>query len=169
MEFLNSTTEDLDEIFRLYDSAIEFQKTVFNKSWLPFDKKFIEKEIAEKRHWKIAIEDKIACIFSINFDDSLIWKDKSDDDSVYLHRVAVNPEFRGMKIFPKIVEWLRGYAKSTGRKFIRMDTWGDNQKLIDYYINCGFNFLGVTTPTKTAELPKHYEGISLSLFEMKID
>ncbi len=169
MEFLNSTNEDLEEIFRLYDLAIEFQKTKFDKFWLPFERQFIEREITEKRHWKITIDEEIACVFSINFDDSLIWKDVRGDEAVYLHRVAVNPDFRGTKFFPTIVEWLRGYAKKLGKQFVRMDTWDDNEKLINYYVNCGFDFLGVTIPAKTESLPKHYEAISLGLFEMKID
>ena len=68
-----------------------------------------------------------------------------------------------------IVDWARGYAKEIGKKYIRMDTWGDNQKLIDYYVDCGFAFLGVITPTKSPDLPKHYNGITLGLLEMQID
>lgn len=169
MKLLNSDFEDFDEIFRLYELAIEFQKTKFDKSWLPFDREMIEREIEEKRHWKILIDEKIACIFSITFDDPLIWKEKSKEPSIYIHRIVTNPDFRGNKFVPKITEWARGFAKDTGKKFIRMDTWGDNQKLIDYYVDCGFDFLGVVVPTKTADLPKHYEGISLSLFEIRID
>jgi ribosomal protein S18 acetylase RimI-like enzyme len=169
MQFLNSEKQDFDDIFRLYDAAIEFQKTKLDKTWLPFDREMIEREIAEKRLWKIVIDDKIACIFSIAFDDPLIWKEKSAEPAIYIHRIVTNPEFRGQKFVPKITEWARGYAKSTGKKFIRMDTWGDNLKLLDYYVSCGFAFLGVITPTKSTVLPKHYDGITLSLFEIKID
>ncbi|GGE62729.1 hypothetical protein EV200_105275 [Pedobacter psychrotolerans] len=49
-----------------------------------------------------------------------------------------------------------------------MDIWADNKKLLEYYTNCGFNYVGVVTMEKTYGLPKHYEGISLSLFEIKI-
>lgn len=168
MDFLNSEKEDFDEIFRLYDAAIEFQKTKFDKSWLPFDRAMIEREIAEKRLWKIIVDNKIACIFSIAFDDPLIWKEKSSEPAIYIHRIVTNPEFRGQKFVPKIVDWARVYAKSIDKKFIRMDTWGDNQKLLDYYVGCGFDFLGVITPTKSTELPKHYDGITLSLFEIKL-
>jgi RimJ/RimL family protein N-acetyltransferase len=169
MKFLNSTIEDFDEILRLYDLAIEFQKTVFDKTWLPFDRKMLETEITEKRHWKILLDDQIACIFSIAFSDPLIWKEKNDAPAIYIHRIVTNPDFRGHKFVPKIVDWAHEYTRSIGKKYIRMDTWGDNQKLIDYYINCGFEFLGVVTPTRTAELPKHYEGITLSLFEINIE
>ena len=169
MEFLNSTNEDLKEIFRLYDLAIEFQKTKFDKSWLPFERQFIEREIAEKRHWKITIDDEIACIFSTAFEDPLIWEEKNADAAIYIHRIVTNPDFRGQKFVPKITEWAKIYAKEIGKRFVRMDTWGDNQKLIDYYTDCGFEFLGVTTPAEIEKLPKHYTGITLSLFEIKLD
>src|SRR5215213_1004689 len=97
MKFLNSEPADFAEIFKLYDAAIEFQKTKFDKSWLPFDRTMIEREIAEKRHWKILIGNKIAGIFSIAFEDPLIWKEKSREPSVYIHRIVTNPEFRGQK------------------------------------------------------------------------
>lgn len=169
MNFANSTAEDLDDIFRLYAAAIEFQKKVSDQSWLAFEREFIEKEIAEKRHWKITIDGEIACIFSTSFDDSLIWQEKNNAESIYLHRVAVNPEFRVIKFFPKIVEWLREYAKNLDKKYIRLDTWSDNKKLFDYYKRSGFEFLGVMTLRNSADLPKHYEGISLCLFEIKVN
>src|SRR5687768_10098506 len=168
MKFLNSNAEDFDEIFRLYDAAIEFQKMKFDKSWLPFDRAMIRREIAENRHWKVLIDDSIACIFSVTFEDPFIWKEKSLDPAIYIHRIVTNPEFRGQKFVPKITDWARVYAKSLGKNFIRMDTWGDNQKLADYYTQCGFEFLGVITPTKSADLPKHYAGITLGLFEIKL-
>ena len=168
MKFINSNPEDIDEIFRLYDAAIEFQKAKFHRAWLPFDRAMIEREIAEKRNWKILIDDRIACIFSVAFEDPFIWKEKSEDPAIYIHRIVTNPEFRGQRFVPKITGWARRYAPGIGKKFIRMDTWGDNQKLRDYYVDCGFEFLGIITPTKSTDLPKHYDGITLSLFEIKL-
>ena len=168
MEFTNSNKEDFDEIFRLYAAAIEFQKAKFHRAWLPFDRAMIECEIAEKRNWKFVIDGKIVCIYSVTFEDPFIWKEKSLEPAIYIHRIVTNPEFRGRKFVPKITGWAHEYAKSLGKKFIRMDTWGDNQKLLDYYVECGFEFLGVITPTASADLPPHYEGITLSLFEIKL-
>ncbi|HEY8562880.1 MAG TPA: GNAT family N-acetyltransferase [Pyrinomonadaceae bacterium] len=168
MEFLNSAIGDLDEIFRLYEAAIEFQKTKFHRAWLPFDRALIEREIAEKRNWKIVIDQRIACIFSVAFEDPFIWKEKSVDPAIYIHRIVTNPEFRGARFVPKITAWAREYAPRVGKKYIRMDTWGDNRKLIDYYTDCGFEFLGVVAPTPSADLPKHYDGITLGLFEIKL-
>lgn len=168
MKFENSELTDLDEIFRLYDAVIEFQKTVFHKSWLPFERELIEREIAGKRNWKIVSDDgKILCVFSLAFEDPLIWGAVAEP-SIFLHRVAVDPAKRGLRLFPIIVEWLKVYGRERSREFIRMDTWSDNQKLTNYYVGCGFDYIGIVAPSKPEEMPKHYEGITLGLFEMKI-
>lgn len=68
----------------------------------------------------------------------------------------------------KIIEWGLSFAKENHLDFLKMDTWGDNDSLITYYQKCGFNFLGIITPDYEG-LPKHYEGITLSLFEIKVE
>lgn len=168
MHIVNCTSEDFKTVFELYDQAIEYQKTKFDKYWLGFDVALVNKEIEEKRLWKIVVDNQIACIFSVTYSDPLIWKEKDGESALYIHRIVTNPLFRGRGFVTIIVEWAKEFGRNNGKKFIRMDTWGDNQKLIDYYTACGFIFLGLTTPTKTKDLPKHYEGISLSLFEMTV-
>ena len=168
MQINNAISQDIETIFKLYDQAIEFQKIVFDKHWQGFERTLIEREISENRLWKIVEADEIACIFSIAFSDSFIWSEKDDEPSLYIHRIVTNPLFRGRGYLKAIVEWAQHYGEELGKKFVRMDTWSDNQKLLDYYRNCGFSFLGVTTPQETSDLPKHYAGISLSLFEIKL-
>ncbi len=169
MTILNCTSGDLEIISNLYESAIAYQKKVFHRHWHSFDKKMIEDALAENRQWKIVANKQIVCIFTITFHDPLIWKEKDKDPSIYLHRIVTNPSFRGNFYVKDIVEWAKQYGRKNGRKFIRMDTFGDNQKLIDYYTTCGFRFLGLTSMTKADQLPKHYEGASLGLFEIKIE
>ncbi|NOT75879.1 MAG: GNAT family N-acetyltransferase [Cyclobacteriaceae bacterium] len=168
MQIKNSTLQDIDTIFDLYTAAIEHQKKVFNKHWLPFDRRMVEKEILENRQWKIIINDEVACIFAITHNDPMIWKEKDKDPSVYIHRIVTNPSFRGQYFVKDIIAWARIFCRENGKEFIRMDTWGDNQKLIDYYTQCGFKFLGITQMGITEDLPKHYQNASLSLFEISI-
>ncbi len=166
MEFVTNGTEDLETIFGLYDKAIEFQKQVFDKHWLGFDRELIEREIAEGRSWKLVEDGRSACIFSVAYEDPVIWGKNSGEGAMYIHRIVTNPEFRGRGYVKSITEWARRHARAKGLRYIRMDTWGDNQKLIDYYTNCGFSFLGVVAPDFPDDMPKHYDGISLSLFEI---
>lgn len=167
MEIINSTHEDFDRIFEFYDAAIEYQKKVFDKHWKGFEPELVAKEISEKRQWKIMVEGDIACVFAITFDDVSIWGEKDQNDAIYIHRIVTHPAYRGRNLVQQITEWSKVYAKSLGKNYVRMDTWGDNQKLIDYYQKCGFNFLGIITPN-FKNLPKHYDGITLSLFEIEI-
>ena len=167
MEIVNSTPDDFDRIFELYDAAIEFQKKVFDKHWKGFEPGLIEQEINDNRQWKILVDGQIACIFAITFEDPYIWKEKEQGDAIYIHRIVTDPSFRGRNFALHITNWAKEYAKSIGKKKVRMDTWGDNQKLIDYYQQCGFEFLGIITPDQK-NLPKHYNGITLSLFEIEV-
>ena len=169
MLITNSLPEDIDTIFNLYDEAVKYQRTVFNKQWQGFDRSLIETEISENRQWKIVENGQIACVFAITFNDALIWKEMDQDPAIYIHRIVTNPTFRGGLYVKKIVKWSKEYAKSIGKRFVRMDTWGDNEKLKAYYVSCGFDYLGITVMENTEGLPKHYEGISLSLFEIKVD
>lgn len=169
MQILNSSFEDIDAIFGLYDDAISFQKTKFNKHWQGFERSLVETEISENRQWKIVIDDKIACIFAVTFEDELIWGEKSNEPAIYIHRIVTNPSFRGNNFVVHIINWAKEFCEKSGKQFVRMDTWGDNEALIQHYVRCGFHFLGLTTLQSSEGLPKHYEGACLSLFEIQID
>ncbi len=164
----NSTLEDTEEILRLYKLATDFQKLKFISHWPKFERSLIETEILENQQWKITIEGKIACVWATTFDDALIWEEKNIDPSVYIHRIAMNPDFRGENLVLNIVDFTKKYALDNNKKFIRMDTVGENQKLIAHYKKCGFNFLGLSKLEKTEGLPAHYSNATVSLFEMKL-
>jgi ribosomal protein S18 acetylase RimI-like enzyme len=168
MQILSSEPNDLSAIFELYDEAVAYQKTKFNKHWLPFDKAMVEREIAEKKQWKIMEEGAMACIFAIAYEDPFIWKEKNKDPAIYIHRIVTHPAWHGRHYVKAIIDWAKVHAAENGKQFIRMDTWGDNVKLKDYYVNSGFNFLGTITPEPTDKLPQHYSAIFLSLFEIPL-
>ena len=168
MQIINSSIEDINAIFKLYDDGISFQKTKFNKHWQGFKRSLVETEINENRQWKIVIDGQIACIFAITFEDELIWGNKNNELALFIHRIVTNPMFRGKHFVKIIIEWAKDFCKQHNKQFIRMDTWGDNESLITYYQSCGFKFLGLTTLQKSEGLPKHYEGAHLSLFEIKV-
>ncbi len=165
----NSNINDIAEIFRLYKISTDFQKTRFTVHWPEFDRTLIETEIAENRQWKIVAEDKIVCIWATTFNDPQIWEERNEDPSVYIHRIATNPDFRGQNLVGEIVEWVKVYAKENQKQYIRMDTVGDNQGLINYYTKCGFDFLGLLKLKNTEGLPAHYDNATVSLFQMTLN
>jgi hypothetical protein len=46
-----------------------------------------------------------------------------------------------------------------------MDTWGDNQRLVNYYVACGFQHIGNRQLGVVPDLPAHYNNANLALFE----
>ena len=166
MTIKNSVIEDLSEIFRLYESARDFQKIKSAVLWPQFDKKLIETEIAENRQWKILIDNQIACVWATTFSDPEIWEERNVDPSIYIHRIATNPIFRGQNLVEAIVEWAKKYAGENEKRFIRMDTVGENKGLINYYQKCGFDYLGLLKLKNTANLPIHYHDATVCLFQM---
>lgn len=164
----NSSVNDIDIIKQLYDTARAFQKLKHAVRWPEFDTALIETEILEERQWKIIIDDQIACIWATTFNDPQIWEERNNDPSIYIHRIATNPYFRGKNLVEEIVKWGRIYAKENNKKFIRLDTVGENMGLINYYQKCGFNFLGLYKLKDTDGLPNHYSNATVSLFEIEL-
>lgn len=148
---------DSDEILKLYEAARNLQTQRKMVVWPFFEKSFIENEIIVKRQWKIIIDRVIACNWAITFEDKEIWGDKDQNNSIYIHRICNNPNFRGNRYIDIIVEWSKQYANAIGKQFVRLDTLGNNTKLIDHYTSAGFDFLGMFKLTDTATLPKHYQ------------
>ena len=76
-------------------------------TWPWFEKFFIEKEIQERRQWKITDENIIACNWAITFDDREIWGGRDNDNSIYIHRICNHPAFRGRRDIYNIVQWAK--------------------------------------------------------------
>lgn len=169
MKIINSKEEDIPKIFQLYKLATEYQKTKFPENeWPQFEETLVQTEVAENRQFKLVIDDKIACIWAITYSDPSIWEGADNEVSIYIHRIATNPDYRGNNFVKVIADWAIKWVKNHNRRFIRMDTCGRNQKLIDHYESCGFEFLGIKKLKNTTELPAHYHNAEVCFFEIRL-
>jgi len=169
MEIKNCLLSDTKEIVSLYEAARNLQIQRKMVVWPFFEDDFIENEIKEQRQWKIVIDNQIACNWVITFEDQEIWGERDNKDSIYIHRICTKPMFRGNRYIDEIVKWSGHYAKQAGKRFIRLDTLGNNTKLIEHYTSAGFTFLGMVELTDTANLPAHYQKeTNCCLFEIDL-
>lgn len=164
----NATMADLDFIYWLFEQAIAYQKRNNYVGWNSYDKNYIKQDVENKLQFKIVMGDTILCIFSICFKDALIWREKDKGDAIYLHRVVVNPAFKGQKMFEKVLSWIATFAKKEGLKYIRMDTWTANPQIIEYYKGYGFVFLENYTTPNTPDLPEQHRNLTVALLELKL-
>ena len=170
MNLIKSENSDLDEIFILYRSAADLMRDkAVVTVWPEFDREMVISELLEGRQWKGVIDGKSACVWAVGYSDPQIWGERDADPSVYIHRIATRPEFRGKGLVSKIVDWARDHAKSKNLKYIRMDTVGENHGLISHYRKHGFDFLGLSKLGDTAGLPAHYHNATVSLFQIELE
>lgn len=167
MKIENSGLSDVSEIFNLYRIATEYMKSKNQVHWPEFSKELVLNEIEENRQWKLLIDEKIACIWATTLNDELIWGNKKEP-SLYIHRIAASPEFRGQKLVKKLIDWANKFGKNKNLKFIRMDTVGLNEGLIRHYEKSGFEFLGAKRIENTNGLPEHYNKGEVCYFQKSI-
>ena len=169
MTIKNVTASDIEKIFAFYKIASNYQrekKTVI--VWPDFDREMVLNEIAENRQFKLLVNNEVVCIWAITFSDEQIWEDSNTDSAIYIHRIAVNPNFRGNNYIATITNWAKEYALKKEIQFIRLDTLGENKNLITHYKNAGFHFLGLFNLKNTSNLPDHYKLAPVCLFEMDL-
>ena len=167
MQILQTQPEDLKTLQYLYEAAIAYQKTVFDKHWLGFEEERILAEIEAEQQWKIVENNEITCVFLVTQNDEAFWKEKAQIPAIYLHRIAVHPHHRGKSYFKSILTWAETYAKSLNKNLIRLDTWGDNEKLIQYYQKHKFQHIATIRIEASSCFPQHYKGL-LALLEYPI-
>ena len=67
MKILNCNIRDIDNIFEMYADATKYQKERVTDYWPKFSEKMVKAEIINKKHFKLMINENIACIWCITF------------------------------------------------------------------------------------------------------
>jgi ribosomal protein S18 acetylase RimI-like enzyme len=164
----NTQLADLALLHLFYDEAIRYQQTKGFPVWINFDNKVLENDVLNGNHYKVLVDSQVAIVFSVCYSDKIIWRDMEKGNALYLHRIVVNPAFRGQKLFGVIVDWTTGHARRKKLQYIRMDTWANNAVLIEYYKSFGFAFIEQYTTPDSIELPAQNRKLELALLELRV-
>lgn len=170
MKIIRSSNEELLEFHKFWDAALEYQKRKSLPVWPNFPLNVLSKEIDLGLHYSVySFGDELLGYFSLALSDPIIWDEEERGDAIYIHRMCVNPKIKGSNLAKTILNWAYDYASGINRKYIRMDTWGTNQTLVDYYISCGFKYLKSKHLGETPQLQSHYNNIKLAMFQNEIN
>ena len=168
IEVRNTEMGDLGQIFKLFEHSIHYQEKKGYPVWRNYDKNAINKDIEDKSQYKVVVDSKTAIVFSVRYADKVIWRNLDEGNSIYLHRIVVNPEFKGQRLFGAILDWAIEHSKQKELNSIRMDTWAANPAIINYYKSFGFIFIENYTTPDSEELPVHNRNLALALLEYKL-
>jgi GNAT superfamily N-acetyltransferase len=74
--------------------------------------------------------------FQLN--DTVFWPDTPADEAAFIHRIAVRRAFAGGQISALLLRWAAERAKSSGRRFLRLDCEASRPRLRAVYERFGF-------------------------------
>jgi len=170
MKIIRSTSSAATEFRDFWNAALAYQKAAGLPLWPPYPSEKIETEIQSGLHFSAFLpDDVLAGYFSLALSDELIWEEKERGDAIYIHRMCGNPKCKGKNLAASILTGAYGFVTGAGRKFIRMDTWADNPRLLNYYISCGFRHVRNRQLGIVPGLLPHYKNINLALFQNEVD
>ena len=78
----------------------------------------------------------------LTFVDKLFWPDIRENESGFVHKLAVAKEYAGQDKPRKLIEYAIGLCKGRGIRFLRLDCGADRMKLRNYYESMGFRKVG---------------------------
>ena len=164
-KIVNTEKADLVQIHELFAHSIAYQKANGYPVWENYDRGAIVKDIDDGNQYKAVNAAGIGIVFSVGYSDKIIWREMDRGESIYLHRIVVNPAFKGQKLFGLIVDWALEHIRHRGLKSVRMDTWAANKNIIEYYKKFGFEVIEHYTTPDAQELPVHNRNLALTLMQ----
>jgi hypothetical protein len=169
MKIRRSVISAESEFRDFWVAALSYQKLNQLPLWPAYPEEKIRNEVREGLHFSVFLSDDVlAGYFSLALSDVLIWEDREKGDAIYIHRMCVNPSCKGNNLTASVLTWAYGCAAGSGRKYVRMDTWGDNHRLVKYYVACGFRHVGNRRLGLMPDLPAHYSNANLAMFENEV-
>jgi len=164
-----ATVEDLGRIRDVYADARALQRSLGPLQWLDFGEESTLAQIHAGELYLALDGDTLAGVFTVAYEDPLLWGERDRGEHIYLHRIARSASFTGGGLVAAVIRWARAHRRAIGRRGLRMDTWAENQTLVEFYGRFGFELVGHVTPDADPRLPPHYYGTKLALLEERAE
>lgn len=100
-------------------------------------KEVLQNDIALQQIWKLELANRmVGLIVLTEIADSeyqqVKWLTKNQQN-LYIHRLAVHPNFQGQGYAQKLMDFAEKYAKENGYNSIRLDTFSQNKRNQHFY------------------------------------
>ncbi|WP_108804719.1 GNAT family N-acetyltransferase [Aquimarina sp. Aq107] len=150
---------DLDSIHKLTQSCARAMIAKEIYQWnehYPTRARF-EKDIELQELYLLEEENLIKGIIVITelMDDEYIpieWVTENKNN-IYIHRLAVHPDYWGKGYAQKLMSWAEAYAKNNNYVSVRLDTFSENKRNQKFYETRGYKKLGNIFFPKQSEHP----------------
>ena len=159
----------LSDLDRVKEIAEACAKKMIESNIYQWNKKYPSKEIfredIKKNSLYVSIInfEIVGCIMFSPYKDD-VYNDvnwiSNDSNNLYIHRLAVHPEFQKRGIARKMMDYAEDYARSKDYNSIRLDTFSQNQRNNKFYKCRGYTKLDDVFFPNQSTFPFHcYEKI----------
>ena len=125
---------DLSELHALTKSCAKhmIKNGIFQWNEKYPSKEVLQKDIELQQIWKLQEDDKIIGIIVLTEIEDKEYKNVQwlikNSKNLYIHRLAILPNFQGKGNAQKLMEFAENYAKEHNFKSIRLDTFSQNKR-----------------------------------------
>ena len=100
----------------------------------------------------------LAGMFRLMYSDEEYWGQQTDS-AVYVHSLVTKTGFEGQNIGATVLQIIEQELRAKGIAYFRLDCKADNEKLCNYYVRKGFQYI-------IKQVVTHY---TVQLFEKKLN
>jgi ribosomal protein S18 acetylase RimI-like enzyme len=77
----------------------------------------------------------------------------SNSNNLYIHRLAIHPKYQGKGYAQKLMDYAETYAEKNNYVSVRLDTFSQNNRNVQFYEQRGYKRLGEIFFPKQSEYP----------------
>jgi ribosomal protein S18 acetylase RimI-like enzyme len=144
-----ATVNDLDAILKITKSCAKklVSKNIFQWNEYYPNRNVFENDLYNKWLYVTVKENKVigsVCVSDLIDDEyaTVKWLTPNNNNNIYIHRLAVDPDYQGVGYAQKMMSFAEEFAKKNKYKSIRLDTFSKNMKNQKFYKQRGYKKLG---------------------------
>jgi GNAT superfamily N-acetyltransferase len=140
-DIVQATPADLSTVFALLAEAAHWLKAQGVGQWTHYLDTEPPEDLPDALRagevWLVCRHGKPVATISLQMApadwDRGIWGAAVDESAAYVHRLAVSRAAAGAGLGDAMLDWAEAKARSAGKRYVRLDCVGHNQKLNAYY------------------------------------
>jgi GNAT superfamily N-acetyltransferase len=137
-----ATARDLDEVAGILHEAAHWLEESGMAMWRDDELLPIRtaEDVRSGLFFLAECDGETAGTVRFQLEDKLFWPDVPQDDSAFIHRLAVKRRFAGGEISSALILWAIARTHALGRRYLRLDCIASRPRLRALYERMGFRF-----------------------------
>lgn len=134
---------DTDTLAEMLSEAAEVMVKSGVEQWKPemFSTEAVMEYFENRRIFLLTSDGNPAGLFTLQDSDPGYWQELNDERYLYVHRLTVRPEYRGLDYGGEMLRYAEAEAARLNKRGLRLDCVAHLPSLNAYYQRSGFRFV----------------------------